>query len=475
MSATSMTLRIMRFAMAILFCASAGFAQKEVRMPDGLPPYGIEKPLPVPSVKSATLDNGLTVWLVSEPGFPKVAFTVAVRGGLAADADRPGISELLSRTIDQGTKARTAKQIAQDLQTAGGDFSAVSRKDFIEISTAVLASRVDAGIGVLSDIVQNATFPETEVTLAKRNLSESLRERESQSSFLATRAMSKVLFADHPYYVTAPTQESIAAATSTDLRRVFAQRFRPDQTILVAVGDFENAKMMEIAKAKFGLWKASGDKPPAIPSRPSGTPEHAIFIVPRPGSVQTTLELGTFGPLRGDPDYEAADVANAIYGGTFSSRLTSNIREDKGYTYSPFSFLSAYQVAGTLVTRADVRNEVTAPTLNEIQYELNRLATTTPSEQELSKAKRYLVGNDAIQSQARTSLSAQLAGIWVDGLPPEEIGIYGQKVASTTSAEVDTAAKKYFPAGRTAIVAVGEENVIREALAPFGLPIKTLQ
>src|ERR1700737_2746172 len=113
--------------------------------------------------------------------------------------------------------------------------------------------------------------------------------------------------------------------------------------------------------------ESAGRHTASCPSHPSGTPEHAVFVVARPGSVQTTLELGTFGPLRGDPDYEAADVANAIYGGTFRSRLVANIREDKGYTYSPFSSLNAYQVAGTLVTGADVRNEVTGPSLNEIQ------------------------------------------------------------------------------------------------------------
>ncbi len=153
------------------------------------------------AVHSAKLDNGLTMWLVSEPGFPKVAFTAAVQGGFAADpADRPGISELLSKTVDQGTKARTAKQIAQELQAAGGDLSASSKKDFIEVSTAVLASKMDAGIAVLSDILQNATFPDAEVTLAKRNLSDSLRQSESEPSFLARRAMAKVLFGDHPYH-----------------------------------------------------------------------------------------------------------------------------------------------------------------------------------------------------------------------------------------------------------------------------------
>ena len=222
--------KTMGIAIAILFLVSFSFGQKGPLMPKDLPPYGTQKPLRPPSVHSAKLDNGLAVWLVSEPGFPKVAFTVAVQGGFAADpADRPGISELLSKTVDQGTKARTAKQIAQELQAAGGDLSASSKKDFIEVSTAVLASKMDPGIAVLSDILQNASFPEAEVTLAKRNLSESLRQRESQPAFLATRAMAKVLFLDHPYYVTAPTQESIAAATSADLRRVFAQRFRPRQ------------------------------------------------------------------------------------------------------------------------------------------------------------------------------------------------------------------------------------------------------
>jgi predicted Zn-dependent peptidase len=468
--------KTMRIAIAILFFVSFSYGQKEVQMPKDLPPYGAEKPLRPPSVHSAKLDNGLTVWLVSEPGFPKVAFTVAVQGGFASDpADRPGISELLSKTVDQGTKARTAKQIAQELQAAGGDLSASSKKDFIEVSTAVLASKMDAGIAVLSDILQNATFPDAEVTLAKRNLSDSLRQSESEPSFLARRAMAKILFGDHPYHVTAPTQESVAAATSVDLRRIFAQRFRPDQVILVAVGDFDDARMMEMVKAKFGAWKAPGEPPIPVPARPSNKLDHAVFVVTRPGSVQTTLELGSFGPLRGDPDYESAEVANAIYGGTFSSRLVSNIREDKGYTYSPSSNLNTYRTAGVLVTHADVRNEVTAPTMNEINYELNRLATTAPTDEELSKAKRYLVGNEAIQLQARTALSGQLAGLWVDGLPPEQIGIYGQKVANTTAPEVEAAAKKYFPAFQTAIVAVGEEKVIRDALAPLGIPVKALQ
>jgi zinc protease len=468
--------KVLNITCAVMLLVSSALAQKEVPLPKDLPPYGPEKPLAAPAVTASTLDNGLTVWLVSEPGFPKIAFSLAVRGGFAADpTDRPGISELLSKTIDQGSKTRTAKQVAQEIQAAGGDLAFQARNDYLEVSTTILSSQREGGVAVLSDVLQNASFPEAEVTLAKRNAADELRQRESEPSFLAARAMARVLFGDHPYHVTAPTQESISASSPTDLRTIYAQRFRPDQTLLVAVGDFENAKMLELIKAKFGMWKTPNEAALQPPPAPSATPPHAVFLVTRPGSVQTTLELGAFGPLRGDPDYEAAELANAIYGGTFSSRLVSNIREDKGYTYSPRALLRQYREAGTAITRADVRNEVTSPSFNEITYELNRLATTSPTDEELTKAKRFLVGIEAIRLQARAAVAAELASIWVYGLPPEEIGIYGQKVSTATSADVDAAARKYFPAAKAAIVAVGEEKVIRDAMAPFAIPVQKLQ
>ena len=178
--------------------------------------------------------------------------------------------------------------------------------------------------------------------------------------------------------------------------------------------------------------------------------------------------------MRRDPDYEAALVANAVFGGTFGSRLVSNIREDKGYTYSPFSSLQTYRAAGVLVTGADVRNDVTGPTLNEISYELNRLATTTPTADELKQAERYLVGTEAIEMQSREGVATELARLWVDGLSPDEIGVYGRKVASTSAEDVNAAARKYFPAAKAVIVAVGEEKVIREACSPFAIPIEVI-
>jgi zinc protease len=462
-------------AALLLFAVSASAQKEEQRLPKDLPPFALEKPLQAPDVKSVKLDNGLTVWLVPQTGFPKVSYSLAILGGFAADPkDHPGLAQLLAATVDQGTKTRSARQIAEEVQAAGGDVAANAFRDSLRISSGVLSSKAAEGLTVLADIAQDASFPDKEVDIARRNLTDSLDLQEADPNFLAGRAMARVLFADGPYSIISPTKQSLAAMTPADLRSEFTRRARPDQAVLVVVGDFASDKMLALVRDKFAAWRPPSTPTVAVPAAPGSNPPHAIFLVARPDSVQTTLALASFGPKRGDPDYEATEVANAIYGGTFGSRLTTNIREDKGYTYTPGSFLQLFRSAGTVRTQADVRNAVTAPSLNEIFYELNRLATTSPTDRELQQAKRYLVGIEAINLQARDAVAGELATLWVQGLPPAEIGAYGQKISAMTAADVEAASRKYFPAYRSAVIVVGEEKVIRDALAPFGLPINSV-
>jgi zinc protease len=463
-------MKMLSLSLALLLGAST-YAQKDQPLPKDLPSFGPEKSLQTPEVKQTKLENGLTIWLVPRPGFPKVSFTLAVAGGYAADPqDRPGFSQLLTATIDQGTKQRSARQIAEDMQGAGGDVSSIAVRDAIRLSASVLSSKTAEALTVLADLAENASFPDEEVTLAKHNLTDQLEQEETDPSFQANRVIAKVLFGDGPYGVFSPTKESLAAAAPAELRSEFDRRFRPDHAALIAIGDFHSEEMLSLVRGKFATWHAPAS-PPVAAAVPSITPLHAIFIVPRPDSVQTTLTFGAPGPHRGEPDFEATEVANAIYGGTFSSRLVTNIREDKGYTYTPGAFLQSFRSAGVLRTDADVRNAVTGASFNEILYEMNRMATTSPTETEFQQAKHNLVGIEAISLQSNDAVAGELADLWTRGLPPEEIGNYGKKIASITADEVNAAAKKYFPASRTSVVAVGEEKVIREALAPFGLPL----
>jgi predicted Zn-dependent peptidase len=459
----------------LLFLAAAPAvgAEKETPLPKGLPPYGELKPFPAPQTTSERLANGLTLWLVPRRGFPKVSYALAVRGGLAADPqDRPGLAQLLTATIDQGTATRTARQIAEELQAAGGDLSANAGSESIVITTSVLTSNAEAGLAVLADIARNATFPDAEVKLAKSNAASHLQEQESDPSFLAERALSRVLFAQHPYGVTSLTQDSIAKTTPEELRREYARRFRPDQAILVVVGDFDAVKMAASAESLLGNWAAPLMLPVPAVEKPSLAPPHAVFFVDRPDSVQTTIALGSLGPTESSPDYPAMQVANAMFGGMFGSRLTLNIREDKGYTYTPGSYVVSRRTAGIFQAWAAVRNEVTGATVNEVDYELNRMATTSPSQEELLHAQRYLVGSQAIELQAQDAVGRSLARLWVLGLPPEELGRESERISKVTIQDVDKAAAEYFPAARQAIVAVGVEKVIKDQLAPFELEVK---
>jgi zinc protease len=452
---------------------SALALEKEVPLPKDLPPYGPLQTIPAPKVVEQKLANGLTLWLVPRPGFPKVAFAVAVRGGMAVDPkDRPGLSELLMATIDQGTKTRSAKQIAEEVQAAGGDLSGSADADAIVIGAVVLSSKAEAALGVIADVLQNATFADKEVALAKRNATDALAAREADPSFLARRALARVIFGDHPYSVIAPTKESIANSTPEELRREYARRFRPDQTLLVAVGDFQAPALTAAIQNNLGKWAAPSALPTPAAATPAQANRQAVFVVERPGSVQTTFAFAAFGPTGRDPDYAATQVANAIYGGMFGSRLVKNIREDKGYTYSPGGYLQARRATGVLQTRADVSNDVTGASFNEICYELNRMATTAPTEEEVIRAQRYLTGVRALSLQSGTSVGSQLASLWVRDLPSEELARQIDNILKAKPADVEAAGKKYFPAAREAVVAVGEEKVIQRQLEPFGVPVK---
>ena len=462
----------MKTALCLILAVAALSGAEKNPLPKDLPAYGALKPVTPPAVKESKLPNGVTLWLVPIPGFPKAALVAAARGGFAADpADRPGLAELMAKTITQGTATRTARQIAEEFQAAGGDVSASATADAIIVQTNVLAESAAAAVRLLADIVQNPAFSSREVEIAKRNAASELDASEAEPAFLARRAFNRSLFGTHPYSVIGPTRESIASTTELALRSQYARVFRPENVLLVVAGDFGATEMGALVSSAFGSWKSSAEAPPDLP-KPEAGASRAVVYVPRPNSVQTALYIGALGPSPREPDFEAAQVADAMYGGMFGSRLIANIREDKGYTYSPYSFLSRMRQTGVLVTGADVRNEVTGASFNEISYELNRMATTAPEESDLERAKRYLVGIAALRLQSRSAIAQQLATLWIFGMPPEELGRRTERIGQVNVKDVESAGRKYFPMHRMTVVAVGEENVIKTELSPFGLEFK---
>jgi zinc protease len=458
------------------FACNGLAADKQPVLPKDLPPYGPLKPLTAKDIKATKLDNGLQVWLIPEQGFPKAAFALAVRGGFAADPQgQPGLADLLAATVTEGTRTRTAKQLASEIQAAGGDLGADATADSILLSAGVLADSATKAITLLADVAQNAAFSNEEVEIAKKNLASSLEAEEAQPGFLAKRALYRALFPGHPYGVISPTKESLASTAAADLKREYGRRFRPDSALLVAVGDFDENQTLSAIRSAFAPWRSPSQPAVKPVPQPNGSRTTEVLYVPRPNSVQTTLYVGALAPSPASPDYYAARVANAIYGGMFGSRLINNIREDKGYTYSPGANISPYRETGVLMTRADVRNAVTGASFNEIGYELNRMASTSPTDDELERAKRYLVGTLALTSQSREGVAQALARLWTNSLPPEELWKQGEKLEHVSASDVEAVGRKYFPLSRMTIVTVGDEKVIKDALSPFGLEFKKVQ
>jgi predicted Zn-dependent peptidase len=443
-------------------------AEEPRPLPRDLPPYGQDKPLPVPEILQSTLDNGLTVWLVPRPGLPKVSATLVVRGGVAVDPPgQEGISEVFAAALKSGTAGRTARQIAEELQAVGGQISTAVDDDAVFVSVDGLSTGADRLLEVLADVALRAAFPPAEVELEKVNALEGLKAQEATPEFAVDKAFSAAVHPDHPYRYSAPEAAALAAATPELLRGEFARRFRPERSLLLVVGALDPAATATRVEADFGGWKSAAPAPDPVPPAPTAA-KRQILLVDRPGSVQSEIRVGRPAVEATSPDFYPLLVANTVFGGAFGSRLVQNIREEKGYTYSPGAAVQTRAEGGRLRVRAAVRNEVTAASLLEIFYELDRMGATLPTADELTRAKRFQTGLYLLRNQIQGALVFTLASNWVKGLPPEALGEFVPRVEAVTAEQVREVGRSYFASRNQTVVVGGDVATIRAEVEQFG-------
>jgi len=451
-------------------------AQKEPQLPKDLPPFGEMKPVQAPLVTEKKLTNGLTLWFVPNAAFPKVTFVLVIKGGIEQDGvDHAGVSELLAGMLNQGTKNRTAKRIAEELQNAGGSFSYWVDTDETSFSTIVLSEMALDAATLLADMAQNCTFPENEFEIVKKKNLDYLEASEAEPGFLTGRASYKLLFGDHPYSIYSGTKEGVTNSSLNDVKSEYVRRFRPDQALLIVAGDFDSKEMESHLTKLMSSWKASKEN--AIGSLPIPESHNTgkVFILNRPGSVQSTIQFSRLGIKRGDPEYAASEVGNAIFGGMSSGRLFQNVREEKGYAYSIWSRINSENLSAIYTIKANVRNEVTGGAMNEIFYEINRMATTAPSNDEVTRAQRYLLGYRAFLLQSSSSVADELTSLWLMNLNSEQLNRESKEILEVTADKVKEVSGKSQAVQNYVVVAVGEEKVIRDQLSVFGLKMESLK
>lgn len=431
------------------------------------PPALAPRPLNLPAPTTYKMPNGLTVILLEEHRVPFVTFQLGIKSGDANDPkNMQGLATITADLLTEGAAKRTSKEIANEVDFIGGAMKAASDADFTVVSGSALSKYSEKFFNILSDVLQQPTFPEEELTLEKTNLLEALNMKRSQPDFLADERFSKVVFGDHAYAVVAPTTDGIKKITRADIVKFHQAQYLPNLSTLVVVGDFKTPEMRAMLDKQLGAWKA-GPVPVTSSAAPPVIKGTKIYLIDRPGSVQSNVKIGNLGIKKTDPDYFPVMVANQILGGTANSRLFLNIRENKGYTYGAYSGFSTRKNPGEFAAGADVRTPVTAPSLLEFMYELSRIRTLPVTDAELTSAKNLLTGNFQTGFETQGGVAQRLLEQELYEQPKGYLQNYTQRVMAVKAEDVRRVAHKHIDTNNLVITVVGDAKQIEPELRYF--------
>jgi predicted Zn-dependent peptidase len=416
----------------------------------------------LPAVAERVLESGLRVVAVRRASVPLVQIRLRVPNAIRRDADLAR-GAMLGRSMMLGAGGRSQNELAQALQTIGGSLRVDDGADGLAFSGDALRSGFGDLLGLLSDVLTDPAYPKSAVEREAGRLRDHVRRALSQPGVIADEAWLSRRYGGHVYGRNIPTPDEIAAVSPGSLKATHRRRLLPNGSLLLVVGDITPARALDQVERALSGWRADGRGAdvPRVPDLPRGP----LLLVDRPGAVQSNIRLGGRVPRRTDPTYPAAQVANGIFGGYFSSRLTMNIREDKGYTYSPFSSIRVVRGDARVVTSADVATEVTAPALVEVLYELGKIATLRAKPEELEGTVQYLTGTLALGTATQAGLAETLADMLSDGMSVDWLQEYPARLAAVTLDDVLEAAAAMLAPESMVKVVVGDADVVEGGLS----------
>jgi zinc protease len=461
--------RTMKFLLVnaiLLFAATHTSAQAPAAAQKQTPPAGgPPKPFNVPAHESFTLPNGMRVTLVPYGNIPKVAISLAVRtGNLNEPQDLLGVADITGELLKEGTKTLSAQELAEAAARMGSSLSVAVGADETAIDVDVLSEYGAQAVGLVADVAMHPALPESELARLKANLLRQVLVAKSRPSQIALARFRKLLYGDHPYGEILPTQATLNKISIEDARKFYAANYGAQRAHLYVAGKFDVADVKRAVAAGFSDW-AKGTPP--VLNVPHPKTQRLLDVTDRPGAPQSTIYVGlpVIDPTH--PDNIPLTVTNALLGGSFSSRITSNIREQKGYTYSPSSQLSRRYHDAYWAEIADVTTAATGPSLKEIFGEIDRLQKEPPGAAELKGIQSYMSGLFVIQNSTRQALIGQLRNVDLQGLGEDYLKNYVQRVNAVTPEDVQRMTAKYIKPEKMTIVVVGDKSQITEQLAPY--------
>lgn len=428
------------------------------------PPPAAPRAFVLPAKETVTLDNGLRITFVDYGLVPKVTLVVAVRTGSIDDGGRTWLPDLVADMLKEGTTKRGAAQIARDAAAMGGALSIGAGADATSASISVLSEFAPQAARLLGEVLREPLLPEGELTRIKANFERNRTVAVTEPGTIAGSAYASLQYGDHPYGRRLPTAAQLAGYTITDVRGFYTANFGARRTTLYVAGRYDRKALEAAIRDAFAGWQA-GPAPTRNPPQAAAGAQYRL--IDRPGAPQSTVRLGLPVADPSQPDYLPLTVTNALLGGSLTSRITANIREQKGYTYSPYSAVGNNYRASQWAESADVTTADTAAALTEIYREIDRLRGEPPPAAELAGVQRYLAGIFVLRNSSPTGVLSQLAFLDLHGLPDAYLTHYVQNVYAVTPEQVTAMAQKWLDPRRMTLVVVGD-------LAKVGDSIKAL-
>jgi predicted Zn-dependent peptidase len=440
------------------------------------PALGTAPQLNLPQIQKRMLSNGVSVWLVEAHEVPLVQINLVLKSGAGDDpAGKFGIASLTAAMLDEGAGKRTALQIADEVEFLGAALTTTSSFDASAVRLNVPVSRVKEALPLMSDVVLRPTFPEAELNRLRQERLTALLQAKDDPASVAPMAFARTVFgATHRYGTgVAGTEATLKGFTVQDLKSFHASAYQPGNATLLVVGDVTAEVIVPQLEAQFGSWKGTSASRQPVPQA-TQLAQGQITIVDMPGAEQSQIRIGWVGVPRSTPDYFPIEVFNTILGGSFTSRLNQNLREEHQYSYGASSRFDMRLSAGAFQAGAGVQTDKTSESIREFFNELNGILKPVGAE-ELTKAKNYVALSFPSEFETSGDLSAKMEEMVVYNLADRYFGQYIDNIQAVTAAAVQKAAATYIQPKRFAVVVVGDRKVIESGIRALNLgPVRVM-
>ncbi|GGY29361.1 zinc protease [Rhodanobacter panaciterrae] len=450
--------------------------KSDVDRSKGVPEVNTFPDLSFPTLQRGKLDNGVEVILAERHTVPAVQLQLLFDAGYAADQGRKlGTSSFTMSMLDEGSKELDSVEIAKRKQRLGAIIGSGCGLDYCNASLNALNDQLKPSLELFTDIVRNPAFRETDISRIRGQWLAGIAQEKSQPTGIALRTLPPLLYGKgHAYaipFTGTGTEASIKSLTADDMRTFMTDFIRPDNMKILVAGDTTLDKIIPQLNAAFGQWKAPASKLPVKNIGEVAAPKQVrVYLVDRPGAQQSLILAGSLAPSTEAPNNLEIQTMNGAFGGTFTSRLNMNLREDKHWAYGAFSFLSNAKGQRPYLLYAPVQTDKTAPSVAEMLKEARGVIGDKPlTAQEISKIKVGDVRSMPGGYQTTSAVMGALQGIAQYNRPDDYVQTLKSRIEAQSDASVEAAAKQLIHPDQLTWVIVGDLKKIEAPIRALKL------